>query len=85
MTQDQPKMTKGERQELGQLIRKREKVLRAAADERAAAMLADFDAQCAKIYSFDDDRVWAEAVAAMERAEKDAQAAIEKMRAKLKG
>src|SRR5438270_8537822 len=52
------KMTKAERSELGQLIRKRERVMKAQAAERAALMLARFDEQCAQIYSFDDNRVW---------------------------
>lgn len=51
-------MTRGERQELGQLIRKREKVMRAQAKERSAALLADFDASMAKIYHYDEDPVW---------------------------
>lgn len=70
-------MTKGEREQLGQLIRKREKVLKAAADERAAAMLADFDAQSAKIYAFDDDEVWRQATEAAEKAVAEAQRLIE--------
>lgn len=52
------KMTKAERAELGQLIRKRERVMKAAAAERSAQMMAEFDAQCAAIYSYDDDAVW---------------------------
>jgi hypothetical protein len=63
-------MTRGERTELIQLVRKREKVMKARAAERAAAMLADFDAATAKIYNFDEDEVWADA-------HKEAQAAIE--------
>lgn len=66
------KMTKGERQELGQLIRKREKVMKAMAIERSAVLLADYDAQSAKIYHYDDDEVWKglhdEATAAVARA-----------------
>lgn len=54
-------MTKGERSELGQLVRKREKVMRAQAQERSAALLAEFDAQSAKIFAWDDDPIWAEA------------------------
>lgn len=62
-------MTKGERTELLQLIRKRERVMVASARERAATMLADFEQQCASIYAFDDDEVW-------ERATRDAEAAV---------
>lgn len=64
------KMTKAERAELGSLIRKREKVMKSIADERAGVMMADFEAQSAAIYSYDDDAVWAEAV-------KDAEAAVQ--------
>lgn len=69
-------MTKSERSELGALIRKRERVMKAAAEERAAAMLADFEKQCASIYSYDDDKVWAAAMAEVEAAVKVAQDAI---------
>jgi hypothetical protein len=55
------KMTKTERSELGQLIRKRERVMKSQAAERAALMLAEFDAQSARIYSFDDDEIWEKA------------------------
>lgn len=51
-------MTKGERQELGSLIRKRERVMKAQAHERSAALLAEFDAHLAKIYRPADDPVW---------------------------
>ena len=70
-------MTKGERQELSSLIRKREKVMKSAADERAASMMADFDMQSAKIYEFDDDAVWEEATKAAAEAVKAAQATVE--------
>lgn len=69
-------MTKGERQELGQLIRKREKVMKAHAAERSAALLAEFDAQSAKIHSYDDDEVWKKAVEEAEQAVLAAQVAI---------
>lgn len=63
-------MTKGERQELGQLIRKRERVMKSQAQERSALLLAEFDAQSAKIYSYDDDPVW-------QKVQAEAQLAIE--------
>ena len=52
------RMTKSERTELGQLIRKRERVMKSIASERALTLLAEFDAQSAAIYSFDQDEVW---------------------------
>lgn len=63
-------MTKAERQELTSLIRKRERVMKIKAQERSAALLAEFDAQSAKIYHFDDDPLW-------EQAEAEARKAIE--------
>jgi hypothetical protein len=53
-----PGMTKGERHELTQLVRKRERVMKIQAQERSALLLAEFDAQSAKIYHFDEDPVW---------------------------
>lgn len=66
-------MTKGEREQLLQLVKKRERVMRHQAQERSAALLAEFDAQSAKIYHWDEDETWtkvmAEATAAIERAQ----------------
>lgn len=68
-------MTKGERADLLSLVKKREKVMRAQAVERSAALLAEFDAQSAKIYSYDDDATWqalhAEAQAAVDKANEE--------------
>lgn len=61
------KMTRSERADLGQLIRKREKVMKSFAAERAAKMLAEFDAQSAAVYSFDQDEVWAKSTTEAER------------------
>jgi hypothetical protein len=69
-------MTKTERQELGQLIRKRERVMKAQATERSALLLADFDAASAKIYHYDEDPVWQRVQADAERAIGEAQRAI---------
>lgn len=66
-------MTKGERDQLLSLVKKREKVMKVKAQERSATLLAEFDAQSAKIYHWDEDAVWAkvkeEAEAAIERAQ----------------
>lgn len=64
------RMTKGERADLLSLIRKREKVMKTMASERSSEMVAEFEAQAAKIYSFNDDAVW-------ERAKQEASAAVE--------
>ena len=53
----QKAMTKGERTELLSLVRKREKVMKQAATARSADLLADYEAQSAKIYHWDDDKI----------------------------
>jgi len=63
-------MTKGERDQLLQLVKKRERVMKSKAQERSAALLAEFDAQSAKIHHWDDDAIWA-------RAKEEAQKAID--------
>lgn len=77
-------MTKGERAELLSLVKKRERVMKAAAAERSAALLAEFDAQSAKIYHFDDDAIWSELFEQAKLAVADAQAKVAK-RAKAMG
>lgn len=54
-------MTKGEREDLQRLIRQREKVLKSAAKQRSAELLADFENQMGSEFSFDDDATWAQA------------------------
>jgi hypothetical protein len=54
-------MTNREREDLQRLVRQREKVLKSAAAERSAQLLADFENQMGAQYAFDDDDVWAEA------------------------
>jgi hypothetical protein len=69
-------MTKQERIEISALIRKRERVMRAAAAERAAAMLAAFEQQVASEYHFADDAVWKEATERAQAVVNEAKAAI---------
>lgn len=71
------RMTKGERGDLLSLIKKREKVMKTMAAERSAEMVADFEAQAAKIYSFNDDAVWEKAKQEAAAAVRVAQEAIE--------
>jgi hypothetical protein len=54
-------MTKCERDDLQRLIRQREKVLKSAAKQRSADLLADFENQMGQEFSFDQDEVWADA------------------------
>lgn len=56
-----PAMTKGEREDLQRLVRQREKVLKSAAKQRSAELLADFENQMGQEYRFDQDEVWEQA------------------------
>lgn len=69
-------MTKGERDQLLSLVKKREKVMKVKASERSATLLAEFDVQSAKIHHWDEDKVWAEVKAEAEKAIGDAQIKI---------
>ena len=69
-------MTKSEREDLAKLIRNREKVMKSAARERSAELLAEFEQQMASVYSYDQDEVWKSATEAAAAAVADAQQAI---------
>jgi len=58
-------MSKGERTELCAIVRRREKFEKTAAEQRSAELLADFEAQLAAEYEWDNDTTWK---AAAERA-----------------
>ncbi len=51
-------MTSSERGSLMSLIRQRERVAKASAAERAAELMADFEAQMAREFSFSEDATW---------------------------
>ena len=63
-------LSRNETHDLGMIIKDRAKVLRAHAEEQAAACLADFEKKLSSVYSWDDDETW-------RRAAEDAQAAAE--------
>jgi hypothetical protein len=69
-------MTRSEREDLQRLIRQRERVLKSAAKQRSAELLADFENQIGSEYSFDQDEVWAKAAESAEREVKKAQAQV---------
>lgn len=70
-------MSRSEREDLQRLVvRQREKVLKSAAKQRLAELLADFENQVGQQYSFDQDEVWAQATKAAEREVKKAQALV---------
>ena len=60
-------ITKGEREDLQRLVRQREKVLKSAAAQRSAELIADFENQMGQEYSFDQDEVWKQAAENAER------------------
>jgi hypothetical protein len=60
-------MAKGEREDLQRLIRQREKVLKSAAKQRSAELIADFENQMGQQYAFDQDEVWEQAAKAVQR------------------
>jgi hypothetical protein len=76
-------MTRNEIEHLQRLIRQREKVLKSAARQRSAEVLADFENQMGQEYSFDQDAVWEEArriaLAAVETANKQIRAQCRKI------
>jgi hypothetical protein len=69
-------MTRAEREDLQRLLRQREKVLKSAAKQRSAELLADFENQMGSEYAFDQDEIWEKAQEAAEREVKKAQAVI---------
>ncbi len=52
------KLSSKEAHDLGQIIKDRTKVLKAHAEEQAAACLADFEKKISATFSFDSDDVW---------------------------
>jgi histone H3/H4 len=70
------RLARSETHDLSMIIRDRVKVLRAHADEQAAACLADFERKLAAVYSWDDDETWAAAREAAAKEVGEAQAKI---------
>jgi hypothetical protein len=65
------RMTKAERDDLVRLIKQRERVAKTAAEQRSAAMLAEFERQISALHDFATDEVWrAAAQAAADAAKK---------------
>lgn len=69
-------MTKGERQELARLVRRRARVETAAGVQRRADILADFERRLASIYTPDDDAAFRDLHAAAGEAVEDAKAKL---------
>jgi hypothetical protein len=72
-------ISKTEREDLHRLIRQRERVLKSAAKQRSAELIADFENQMGSEFSFDDDKVWKQA---MEEAQIEVNKAKQKIAAR---
>ena len=70
-------MTKAEREDLLRLIKQRERVAKTAAEQRSAAMLAEFEHKISAQHNFATNEVWAAATEAAIEAAKTANEAIE--------
>ena len=58
-TLEQQPMTRTERDELGRLVRRRERFMKSQAKERSAHLLADFEQKLGALYEWDQDETWA--------------------------
>lgn len=72
MTQQARQMTKAEREDLIRLVKQREKVAKTAAEQRSAAMLAEFEQQVSAKHDFNTNDVWKAATEAAIAAAKKA-------------
>lgn len=72
------KLSRNETHDLSMIIKDRTKVLRAHAEEQAAACMADFEKKLAARYSFDQDEVWKAATEEAGRVVREAQEKIAK-------
>lgn len=70
-------MTKGERDDLVRLVKQRERVAKTAAEQRSAAMLAEFEQQISALHDFNTNEVWSAATAAAVEAAKKANEEVE--------
>lgn len=78
MTNNLPQRTfsRQETHDLSMIIKDRAKVLKAHAEEQAAACLADFEKKIAAIYNYDQDEVWKAAVEAAQEVVAESQTKI---------
>jgi hypothetical protein len=72
------KLSRNETHDLSMIIKDRTKVLRAHAEEQAAACMADFEQQMATVHSFDQDEVWQKATREAQRVVQESQDIIAK-------
>ena len=67
------RLSRNETHDLGMIIKDRSKVLKAYAEEQAAACFADFERKLATVYSWDQDETWKKAAEQAQAAAKAAQ------------
>jgi hypothetical protein len=79
MAEEAPrKLSRNETHDLSIIIKDRTKVLRAHAEEQAAACMADFETKMATVYTFDQDEVWQRATREAQRVVQESQNTIAK-------
>jgi hypothetical protein len=78
MNEEPRKLSRNETHDLSMIIKDRSKVLRAHAEEQAAACVADFERQMATVYTFDQDEVWKKATDEARRVVEQSQDTIAK-------
>ena len=78
MTEEPRKLSRHETHDLSMIIKDRTKVLRAHAEEQAAACMADFETKMATVYTFDQDEVWKKATEEARRVVEQSQNTIAK-------
>lgn len=84
MTDDKPRqLSRTETHDLSMIIKDRTKVLRAHAEEQAAACMADFEKKLATAYEWDQDETWKKAVEKAREVVEASQEIIEKRCAEL--
>jgi hypothetical protein len=71
-------LSRHETHDLGMIIKDRTKVLKAHAEEQAAACMADFEKKLATAYDFDQDETWKSATEAAEKVVRESQQLIGK-------
>jgi hypothetical protein len=78
MLHDARPVSRAEAHDIGQIIKDRTKVLKAHAEEQAAACLADFERKLATEFKFDQDEVWRKATEKVAEIVHEAQGVIAK-------
>jgi hypothetical protein len=71
-------LSRNETHDLGMIIKDRAKVLKAHAEEQAAACMADFERKLATVYTWDQDATWKQAAQRAKQVVDEAQAEVAK-------